>query len=230
MDTGGLGLLQLLLQAGISPQALMAMLSHQQTPGQPEQASAPPAPAPPELGATSDAPGLSFSDGTPGTFGAGGQTIGQIGSNAFSGARNGGLLGQVAKSMDLPLPNVVGSLAAKALSAAVPGLPLGLVNILLGAAKRVADVTLKNNNMKVGPIRFGAPPVVPDIHFDATGLPTNPDNTEPDVPEGQVTVGPIADISYVDTPTGQVAVGPDGTVSDGPTGPGPSDGGTGNDG
>lgn len=176
-------------------------------------------------GATSDAPGLSFSDGTPGTFGAGGQTIGQIGGNLLSGGLKG-LSGQLAES--LGLPSIAGKVAAKALGFGVPGLPLSWIDIILGGAKKVADQTLKNTNMKVGPVRFGAPPVVPDIHFDATGLPTNSDNTEPDVPDGNVTVGQMVtldengNINMSDTGNPGAAAGAvsgvDGGVSGAPAG------------
>lgn len=215
MDTGGLGLLQLLIQAGVPPQALLALLSHQNTLGQPELNSGGGGPGGPVggTGAVSSGegtPGVGPTDGT--ATGTGNMTVGQTIDAGISGIP-GGAIGQIggpAVGLGAKAGMTIGSLLGGHLG------PIGLMNSLLGPVVGIArgaqgslgtrgpqtlpealkEFTQDLKDMTLRSFFFGkepdlTPPKLPDLPFYDPFAPKNTED-EPDpnapVPDDDPTV------------------------------------------
>jgi hypothetical protein len=246
VDTGGLGLLLLLQQAGLPPQILASLADALRRQGafgpQPipeEQNSGGGGPGGPGPAGTTTSgegvPGVGPTDGT-GTGLGPGATFGGSVNAAVTGARQG-ISGQLAQSLDLP--SVAGKAAAVGAKAGatalgVPAAPLGLLDTIFGALKGLADQNLRLNGQRVGPMRFGGPAVVPDtpppdIHFADPNEPVDM-GPIPDIPEGEVTIGQITDANGnpVDAPPSLADVVSAAVAAAGDTGSGaPGIGGSG---
>ena len=151
-DTGGLGLLQQLMQSGFPPQLLLQLLMT--PPGQ--------SPLRPEGGGTSEAPAPDANNDPEGMSGAGNATAGQI----ASGALGGGAIGQAIGA--LGGPKVAQSLGAKAATTLLslltgsPALPLTLTNSLIGMGMKAAQGAQRAAGVRTAPLEWGGPRNIPD--------------------------------------------------------------------
>jgi len=188
MDTGGLGLLQQLMQSGFPPQLLLQLLMT--PPGQ--------ATLRPEGGGTGDAPAPDANNDPEGMSGAGNATAGQI----ASGALGGGAIGQAIAA--LGGPKVAQSLGAKAATTALaaatgaPATPLGLLNQLLGAAAKAAQGAQRAHGVRTAPLEWGGPRNIPDTPPPDV---TFSDSNNVDMGLGLAPTGPpaSADLSFTGT-------------------------------
>lgn len=220
-DTGGIGLLQQLVQSGFPPELLVRLLTARSQPAADRQdnelgGGGPGGPVG-SVGATTSGegmPGVGPSDPTVAT-GLGNMNLSQALSAGYGGMRGGGLLGQALnEGLGLAPGNLAGSLGAKAATGLLgfvggfPGAPFGIANSLLGMLAGIARGAQDSTGFR-GPQTLpeaakefaqnlrgllGLPPA-PELPFPQTPNRTDLTPEDPNVPNNP-------DAAFPDAPPG----------------------------